>query len=81
MDRHNDGSLSRGDFNEYLLGMESLLGLEETRDWVAFSVQLPDRIADKFLHAHVTGAEFMEVRVYPHPLIHIHLTHLHNTAY
>jgi len=61
IDRHSDGSLSRSDFNEYLLGMELTMGVEQTRDWVKYAVQLPDRIADTFRENHVTGAEFMEV--------------------
>ena len=43
IDRHSDGSLSRSDFNEYLVGMELTMGCEETRDWVKYAVQLPER--------------------------------------
>ncbi len=61
LDRHDDGSISRGDINSYLTGIESLLNLDETADWVTHAVQLPASIGQLFRDNHVTGSEFPEL--------------------
>ena len=61
LDMSSDGTVSVEDVDGYLAGIDELLSLDETVDWVVHAVQLPTSVGEIFRESRVTGSEFAEL--------------------
>mmetsp|Transcript_28923 Transcript_28923/g.44976 ORF Transcript_28923/g.44976 Transcript_28923/m.44976 type:complete len:743 (-) Transcript_28923:120-2348(-) len=61
LDQNQDENLDLSDVFSHWKQLESVLTVDEVKDWVLYAVQLPGKVANTFVEHSVTGYDFPEL--------------------